>query len=62
MAVSKPSQPTDALQPMAFRVEEARRMIAIGKSKLDELMASGDLAKVKIGKVTQTASRPGSAA
>lgn len=40
---------------MAFRVEEARRMIAIGKSKLDEPMASGDLAKVKIGKVTQTA-------
>jgi excisionase family DNA binding protein len=39
-------------EPIAVRIPEAIRLIGIGRSKLYELIASGDVEVVKIGRCT----------
>jgi excisionase family DNA binding protein len=46
--VSKPQ----AMEPIAVRILEAVRLTGIGRSKLYELIASGDIETVKIGSCT----------
>lgn len=40
------------MEPIAVRVAEAMRLTGIGRSKLYELIASGDIETVKIGRCT----------
>lgn len=40
------------IQPIAVRVPDACRMTGIGRSKLYELIESGDIAIVKVGRMT----------
>jgi excisionase family DNA binding protein len=44
--------PTDGLAPLTVRIPAAVRMTGIGRSKLYELIASGDIEIVKIGAST----------
>jgi excisionase family DNA binding protein len=37
------------VEPIAVRIPEACRMIGIGRSKLYELISSGDIETIKIG-------------
>lgn len=46
------STPTSAPKPLTVRIPEAARMTGLGRTKLYELIASGDLAVVKIGRAT----------
>lgn len=48
---SKAPRSNDA-EPLAMRIPDAVRMTGIGRSKLYELIASGDLETVKIGRCT----------
>jgi excisionase family DNA binding protein len=41
-----------AMEPIAVRILEAVRLTGIGRSKLYELIASGDIETVKIGSCT----------
>ena len=41
-----------AMEPIAVRIAEAMRLTGIGRSKLYELIASGDIETVKIGRCT----------
>ena len=41
------------LEPICVRVNDAARMIGIGRTKLYELISSGELETVKIGKATR---------
>ena len=41
-----------SVQPITVRIAEATRLTGIGRSKLYELMASGDLETVKVGRCT----------
>lgn len=43
---------TNGAEPLAVRIPDAVRMTGIGRSKLYELIASGDLKTVKIGRCT----------
>ncbi|MES1975597.1 MAG: helix-turn-helix domain-containing protein [Pseudomonadota bacterium] len=38
-----------AVEPIAIRIPEACRMIGIGRSKLYELITSGEIETIKIG-------------
>jgi excisionase family DNA binding protein len=40
------------LQPIAVRIKEACRMTGIGRSKLYELIAEGEIEIVKVGAIT----------
>ena len=40
-------------EPICVRVNDAARMIGIGRTKLYELIASGELETIKIGKATR---------
>lgn len=42
-----------SVEPICVRVNDAARMIGIGRTKLYELIATGDLETVKIGKATR---------
>ena len=42
-----------AAEPICVRVNDAARMIGIGRTKLYELISSGELETVKIGKATR---------
>lgn len=44
--------PGAAMEPIAVRIAEAIRLTGIRRSKLYELIASGDLETVKIGRCT----------
>lgn len=44
-------QPSSA-QPLSVRVKEACRLTGIGRSKLYELIAAGELEVVKVGTIT----------
>ncbi len=53
MTTPKHIHPDNAVPlPIAVRISEASRLTGLGKTKLYALMASGDLAKVKIGGAT----------
>ena len=41
------------VEPICVRVNDAARMIGVGRTKLYELISSGELEKVKIGKATR---------
>ncbi len=41
------------VEPICVRVNDAARMIGIGRTKLYELIATGELERVKIGKATR---------
>ena len=42
-----------AVEPICVRVNDAARMIGVGRTKLNELISSGELETVKIGKATR---------
>lgn len=49
----RPNAPrSNGAEPLAVRIPDAVRMAGIGRSKLYELIASGDLETVKIGQCT----------
>lgn len=41
------------LDPICVRVNEAARMIGVGRTKLYELIAAGEIETVKLGKATR---------
>ena len=41
------------VEPICVRVNEAARMIGIGRTKLYELIASGEIEAIKLGKSTR---------
>lgn len=41
------------IEPLCVRVNDAARMIGVGRTKLYELISSGELETVKIGKATR---------
>ncbi|EAP90248.1 hypothetical protein OA2633_08539 [Oceanicaulis sp. HTCC2633] len=41
------------VEPICVRINEAARMIGIGRTKLYELISTGELETVKIGKATR---------
>ncbi len=41
------------VDPICVRVNDAARMIGVGRTKLYELISSGELETVKIGKATR---------
>lgn len=43
---------TSGAEPLAVRIPDAVRMTGIGRSKLYQLIASGDLETIKIGRCT----------
>ena len=43
----------DTAEPICVRINEAARMIGIGRTKLYELISTGELETVKIGKATR---------
>lgn len=43
---------SNSAEPLAVRIPDAVRMTGIGRSKLYELIASGDLDTVKVGRCT----------
>lgn len=43
---------TNGAEPLAVRIPDAVRMTGIGRSKIYELIASGDLETIKIGRCT----------
>ena len=45
-------QPSTPIEPIAVRLPEATRLTGIGRSKLYELIASGDIETAKIGTCT----------
>lgn len=40
-------------EPICIRVNEAARMIGVGRTKLYELIAAGEVETVKLGKATR---------
>lgn len=44
---------TTFLDPICVRVNDAARMIGVGRTKLYELIASGEIETVKLGKATR---------
>ena len=44
-------------EPLCLKVNEAARMIGVGRTKLYELIASGDVEAVKLGKSSTTPMR-----
>lgn len=50
--VSPPAGKTQVMEPIAVRILEAVRLTGIGRSKLYELIAAGDIETVKIGSCT----------
>ena len=41
------------IEPICVRINDAARMIGIGRTKLYELISSGELETIKIGKATR---------
>jgi excisionase family DNA binding protein len=41
------------IEPICVRINDAARMIGVGRTKLYELIATGELETVKIGKATR---------
>ncbi|SFG51600.1 DNA binding domain-containing protein, excisionase family [Novosphingobium sp. CF614] len=46
-------KPQPAPEPICVRVNEAARMIGVGRTKLYELIAAGEVKTVKLGKATR---------
>lgn len=42
----------ETFRPITVRIREACRMTGIGRSKFYELIASGEIAVIKVGKMT----------
>jgi excisionase family DNA binding protein len=50
--VAPPAGKLQLMEPIAVRILEAVRLTGIGRSKLYELIASGDIETIKIGSCT----------
>ena len=50
MAEGRPED--GAFRPLAVRIREACRLTGIGRSKLYELIASGEIETIKVGTIT----------
>jgi excisionase family DNA binding protein len=50
--VPSPASKPQAMEPITVRILEAVRLTGIGRSKLYELIAAGDIETVKIGSCT----------
>jgi excisionase family DNA binding protein len=46
-------KPPPPVEPICVKVNDAARMIGIGRTKLYELIASGELEAIKLGKSTR---------
>ncbi len=44
---------TPQFEPICVKVNEAARMIGVGRTKLYELIASGEIEAIKLGKSTR---------
>jgi excisionase family DNA binding protein len=44
---------TPQVEPICVKVNEAARMIGVGRTKLYELIASGEIEAIKLGKSTR---------
>ncbi|MBE5073364.1 helix-turn-helix domain-containing protein [Erythrobacteraceae bacterium E2-1 Yellow Sea] len=42
-----------SVEPICVKVKEAARMIGVGRTKLYELIASGEIEAIKLGKSTR---------
>ena len=42
-----------SVEPICVRVNDAARMIGVGRTKLYELISSGELETIKLGKATR---------
>ena len=42
-----------SVEPICVRVNDAARMIGVGRTKLYELISNGELETIKIGKATR---------
>ncbi len=51
-ASTSKAQSSNGAEPLAVRIPDAVRMTGIGRSKLYELIAAGDIETVKIGRCT----------
>jgi excisionase family DNA binding protein len=53
MSASSPFIPiSEGLAPLTVRVKEACRLTGIGRSKMYELMAAGEIETLKVGSIT----------
>lgn len=52
LGVVPPASKPQAMEPITVRILEAVRLTGIGRSKLYELIAAGDIETVKIGSCT----------
>jgi excisionase family DNA binding protein len=52
LGIAPPVGKPQAIEPITVRILEAVRLTGIGRSKLYELIASGDIETVKIGSCT----------
>lgn len=41
------------IEPICVRVDEAARMLGLGRTKLYELIGSGEITAIKLGKATR---------
>ncbi len=46
------SKPVEPMRPITVRIPEACRITGIGRSKIYELIQSGDLTTIKVGTMT----------
>lgn len=51
-SVAAPANEVELIEPISVRIPEACRLTGIGRSKLYELIASGELEVIKIGAMT----------
>lgn len=50
--LAEPSSQAASFRPLTVRVRDACRLTGIGRSKLYELIASGDIKTIKVGSMT----------
>ena len=46
-------KPPPPVEPICVKVKDAARMIGVGRTKLYELIASGEIEAIKLGKSTR---------
>jgi excisionase family DNA binding protein len=52
MTQAAANNPVEPMRPITVRIPEACRITGIGRSKIYELIQSGDLITIKIGTIT----------
>lgn len=51
-ATTEPARSSERMRPITVRIPEACRITGIGRSKIYELIQSGDIATIKVGTMT----------